>query len=431
MPLRCVFSWLFLGRLRPGWLCAGAAAFLLLLLSGASPLQAQPGPFRFENPKQTKVRVPAFMQRNLVIIPVQLNGQGPFNFLLDTGISSSLITDPKVRQQLRLRTKERYMISGAGEEEPLEAYRVDSVRVQLKGIDCPRLSFLSLSNDVLNLSGYVGMPIHGLLGSDIFRSFVVEIRPQDQQVVFYTPTSYKVPRGRQWTSIPLDIEGNKTYVTLPVTLSDSLTIPLKLVLDTGAGHALSIETTSDPRLKVPAKNLRTQLGRGLNGYINGYLGRVQALHLGKYKVPALLTSFPDAADVAQRADVFRNGNLGFELLKRFVVVIDYTHNRLLLRPNITFREPFEHDMAGCEIVASGSELRRYLFARIMPDSPAAVAGLQANDELVSVNLIPASQLNLTQVSNLFRSYDGRIMLLVVRRPSGKLFTAALRLRRQI
>lgn len=431
MPLRCVFGWLFSSRIRPGGVCVWMAVGLCLLLGSARPLYAQPGPFYFESPKQTKTRIPVFVQRNLVIIPLMLNGQGPFNFLLDTGINSSLITDPSIRQRLNLRTKERYMVSGAGEEEPLEAYRVDSVRVQLKDIVCPRLSFLSLSNDVLNLSGYVGMPIHGLLGSDIFRSFVVEIRPQDQHVVFHTPESYRTPRGRQWTRIPLDIEGNKTYVTLPVTLSDSLTLPLKLVLDTGAGHALSIETSSDARLQVPAKHLRTQLGRGLNGYINGYLGRVTALQLGKYKVPSLLTSFPDAADVAQRADVFRNGNLGFELLKRFVVVIDYTKNRLLLRPNLTFREPFEHDMAGFEVVAGGTELRRYLITKVMPESPAELAGLQANDELVSVNLLPTAQLTLTQVSNLFRSYDGRIMILVVRRPSGKTFTTALRLRRQI
>lgn len=431
MPLCCVFGWLFPGRIRPGWVCLWLAGWVSFLLVPARPLQAQDRPFTFDSPKQTNTRMPVFVQRNLVIIPVMLNGQGPFNFLLDTGISSSLITDPALRQRLSLRTKERYLVSGAGEEEPLEAFRVDSVRVQLKGITCERLPFLILSNDVLNLSGYVGMPIHGLLGSDIFRSFVVEIRPQDQQVVFHNPETYRVPRGNKWTRVPLDIEGNKTYVTVPVALSDSLTLPLKLVLDTGAGHALSIETSSDPRLKVPPKHLRTQLGRGLNGYINGYLGRVQALQLGKYKVPSLITSFPDAADVAQRADVFRNGNLGFELLKRFVVVIDYTHNRLLLRPNLTFRDPFEHDMAGFEIVASGTELRRYLVTRILPDSPAAAAGLETNDELVSVNLIPTSQLNLTQVSNLFRSYDGRIMLLVLRRPSGKLFTTALQLRRRI
>ncbi|MGO8609984.1 hypothetical protein ACC848_44315, partial [Rhizobium johnstonii] len=79
-------------------------------------------------------------------------------------------------------------------------------------------------------------------------------------------------RGKKWARIPLDMEGRKSYVTLPVQLSASLTLPLKLVLDTGAGHALSLETTSDDRLALPETRLRTPLGRGLNGNINGYLG---------------------------------------------------------------------------------------------------------------------------------------------------------------
>ncbi|TGE06498.1 hypothetical protein EU556_16830 [Hymenobacter fodinae] len=431
MPLRSVVIWLFWGRIRAGWLRLSLLLACCLCSGVQRPALAQPGPFSLVATQEKKVRIPVFMQRNLVIIPLRLNGQGPFNFLLDTGINTSLITDASLRQQLRLRPKQRFLVSGAGEEEPLEAFLVDSVQVELKNIACPALSLLLLSNDVLNLSGYVGMPIHGLLGADIFRSFVVEINPVEQEVVFHQPEDYRAPRGRRWAQIPLDMEGNKTYVTLPVTLNDSLTLPLKLVLDTGAGHALSLETTSDKQLKLPAQHLRTQLGRGLNGYINGYLGRVTELRLGRYRVPSLLTSFPDAADVAQRADVFRNGNLGFELLKRFMIVIDYTHNRLLLRPNSTFRQPFEHDMSGFDLVAAGPELRRYVIGKIQPESPAALAGLQTNDELVSINLIPTAELSLTQISNLFRSYHNRLLLLVIRRPSGELYTTALRLQRQI
>ncbi|WP_152981475.1 PDZ domain-containing protein [Hymenobacter sp. AT01-02] len=288
-----------------------------------------------------------------------------------------------------------------------------------------------LSEDILNLSGYVGMPIHGLLGSAIFRSFAVEVQPEKEQLVFRHPTRYRRPRSKRWVSIPLEIENSKPYLTVPVVLSDSLTMPLKLVLDTGAGHALSLETTSSPRLRVPPTRLRTQLGRGLSGYINGYLGRVAALRLGRYQVPSLLTSFPDAADVALRTDVYRNGNLGFELLKRFVVIIDYPRNQLLLRPNGLFRDPFEHDMCGLDIMATGENYRRYLLMKVQPHSPAEAAGLRPRDELLSINLLPASQLNLTQVSRMFHSADGRTLLLLVRRENGELFTTTIRLKRQI
>jgi hypothetical protein len=318
---------------------------------------------------------------------------------------------------------------GAGGEGALEAFQVDSVRVTMHGVEAPALTFLVLSDDALDLSGYVGMPMHGILGSDLFRSFVLRIHPLSGQLQLFDPLHFKTPRSRRWASMPLTLEGGKAYLNTEASINDTLLLPLKLILDTGAGHALSIETKSDPRLVVPKQRLRSQLGRGLNGFINGYLGRVTSLQLGQYKVRSLLTSFPDADQV--RSEVARNGNIGFELLKRFELIIDYHHNRLMLQPNSLFRDPFEHDMCGFELLATGPDYRRYLVLRVEPGSPADQAGLQAKDEILSVNLLPAAGLTLTQMSRLFHSADGRQLLLIVRRADGELVTTAVRLKRQI
>lgn len=410
----------------------------LLLLGLAGPVVPGQGQisepvFRLLRPHARQAKVPFALQRNLIVVSVLLNGQGPYNFLLDTGLTVSLITDPEVGRELKLITAGRMMVSGAGEEQAVEAYQVPAVAVELDGhVGAARASFLMLSDDVLNISGYVGLPVHGLLGSDVFRNLVVRIDAEQQQLVFFNPDRYRAPRGRRWTNLPLELDGYKAYLTLPVQLTDSLQLPLRLVLDTGAGHALSVETTSDPRLHLPPARLRTQLGLGLNGTINGFLGRVQALQLGRYRVGTLLTSFPDSADVAGRAETFRNGNLGFELLKRFTTIIDYPHNRLLLRPNGQFRDPFEHDMVGFDLLAFGPNYRRYRLLRIEPGGPADQAGLQAGDEITSINLIPAEFFSLTDISRMLHSADGRQLLFVVRRPgTDDLQTARVRLTRQI
>ncbi|WP_167851989.1 aspartyl protease family protein [Hymenobacter elongatus] len=371
------------------------------------------------------------LERNLIVINAQLNGQGPYNFLLDTGVGTSIITDPSLRTTLKLRVGRSFRVAGVGNEAPLEAFETDSVRVGLPGVETTSMLFLALSEDILNLSGYVGMPIHGILGSDVFRSFVVEIRPSESLLLFHDPAHYRKPRGRRWTALPLDLEGNKPYLTTQVQITDSLQLPLKLILDTGAGHALSLETTSSRQLRLPPKRLRSQLGKGLNGFINGYLGRVSGMKLGRYQINSLLTSFPDSADVAMRADVPRNGNIGFELLKRFDVVINYTNNYLMLRPNFLYREPFEHDMCGMDLIAGGPDYRRYVIAHVVPGSPAAKAGLQTNDEILSINLLPASAFSLTQISRLLHSADGRKILLIVRHADGELATTQVQLKREI
>ncbi|MFD2718462.1 aspartyl protease family protein [Hymenobacter monticola] len=389
-------------------------------------------PFRLRNTRHPRARVPVQLQRNLLIVKCLLNGAGPYNFLLDTGVSTTLITSPALADSLHLRHGERFRIVGAGgADSGLLAYQADSVRLTLGGVEAAHLSPLVLEADALNLSGYVGMPIHGILGSELFRSFVVALRPEESFMVLHDPATFQAPRGRQWSSLPISLEKGKAYFQAPVQLSDSLTLPLKLVLDTGASHALSLETDSDPRLALPPRRLAAELGQGLTGTVRGYLGRVGALHLGRYRLRSVLTSYPDGADVHRRADVPRNGNVGYELLKRFSLVIDYPHQRLLLRPNAHLSEPFEHDMCGLDLLAFSPDYRRYLVLSVAPGSPAHQAGVELDEELLSINLLPASAFTLTQLSRMLRSEDGRAVYLVLRRPNGDLHTVTLRLKRQI
>jgi predicted aspartyl protease len=409
------------------------ACVLLWLLHCSGGVWAQPvAVFRFARPKQRQVQLAFEQQRNFIIVSCRLNGTGPYNFLLDTGAGTSLITNPHLADSLHLRRGEKFRVVGAGGQiTSLLAYQTDSVRLTLPGVVAPAMSLLVLSEDVLNLSGYVGMPIHGILGPELFNSFVVKILPTQNTLVLLPPAHFVPPRNPRWTSVPLSLEINKAYFTTPIELADSLTLPLKLVLDTGAGHALSLEVGSDPRLHLPAHRLSTELGRGLNGVVNGSLGRVANLHLGRYRVRSVLTSFPNAADVHSRTGVHRNGNIGFELLKRFSIIIDYPHQRLWLRPNQYFTDPFEHDMSGLELLAVGPNLRQFIVLRVVPGSPAAEAGILPDEQVVSINFLPTSTFSLTQLSHLLHSADGRSLIMVLRRADGELHTAIVRLKRQI
>ena len=422
-----------------GALCA---LFGLLLTSGAA---AQPGPaaslgaFAFTQAGRHQVRVPFLAQRNLLIISARLNGKGPYNFLLDTGVASSLLTDPQLADSLHLTHGAEYRLTGlGGTDSGLRAYEALDVRVTLPGAEAPAMNWLVLSSDVLDLSGYVGMPVHGIMGSELFRSFVVTIQPERRELLLTDPAAYQAPRGRRWASLPLTLDHDKAYVMASVqqqgAAPDSAPLPLRLVLDTGAGHALSLETTADPRLHLPAACLRTDLGRGLTGIVSGALGRVAAVQLGCYRLPQVLTSFPDAAQVHERltsTERTRHGNLGYEVLKRFITVIDYPHGRLLLRPTPALREPFEHDMCGLDLLATGPGFRRFVVLRVAPGSPAASAGIMEGEELLSINLMPAGSFTITDVNHLLHSQDGRLLFLLLRRADGELYSASVRLKRQI
>lgn len=430
MRLRLLIGW--------GWLRGALLVGLGLLLGG--PGSAQPGPvaasqFVFSRPGHHKVRVPFLSPRNLIIISVRLNGRGPYNFLLDTGVASSLLTNPQLADSLGLAHGTEYRLQGVGgSDSGLRAYETTRVRVGLLGAEAASTTWLVLNSDVLDLSGYVGMPVQGIMGADLFRSFVVIIHPEQHELVLVEPDRYKAPRGRRWASLPLGVDHDKAYVTAGVQQLGTAPLPLRLLLDTGAGHALSLETTADHRLRLPAQRLRTDLGRGLTGIVSGSLGRVAAVQLGRYHLPQVLTSFPDSAQVHERlsgTERARHGSIGYEVLKRFTTVIDYPHGRLLLRPTPALREPFEHDMCGLDLLAVGPSYRQYQVLRVVPNSPAHSAGIAEGEELVAINLIPTQFFSITDLNHMLHSQDGRVLLLLLRRANGQLYSANVKLKRQI
>ena len=418
-----------------GWLWL--ALLLVGRLGAAQPVR--PGAFSLLNPARHSAHFSFTTQRNLIIVAARINGAGPFNFLLDTGVATSLFTNPRLADSLGLPHGPEYRLVGVGgEDSGLTAYQARGVRVELPGVVAPHLTWLVLSSDVLNLSGYAGMPVQGIMGAELFHSLVVSIESMQNRITVYDPGTYRVPRNRRWATLPLRIEREKAYLTAHVeqlTASTSVDpLALQLLLDTGAGHALSIETSADARLHLPATCLRTDLGRGLSGLVSGYLGRVASLRLGRYRLPQVLTSFPDSSQVHQRlpaGERNRQGNLGYETLKRFHVVIDYPHQQLLLRPTASLRDPFEHDMCGLDLLATGPNFHRYLVQRIVPNSPAAAAGISPGEELVSINFLPVSTLSIGDVHRLLHLRDGLMLFMVLRRPDGELHPANIRLKRQI
>ncbi len=435
MRVSTLLGWV--AGLRVGWLALGLS---MLLKAGVGQAQTMPTAFVIRRAGRHQARLPFTTQRNLIIVAARLNGHGPYNFLLDTGVGTSLLTDPVLADSLHLARGSEYKLLGVGgTDSGLRAYEAINVRVSLSGrAEAPGMTWLLLSNDVLDLSGYVGMPIHGIIGSDLFHSFVVTIRPEQHELVLTNPADFRAPRGRRWARLPLVVEHDKAYLTALVqqqpATPNAVPLPLRLLLDTGAGHALSLETTSDLRLHLPATRLRTDLGRGLTGLISGSLGRVVAMQLGHYHLPGVLTSFPDSSQVHERlsgSERLRNGSIGYEVLKRFTTVIDYPHHQLLLRPTAALREPFEHDMCGLDLLATGPDYRRYLVQRVVPNSPAASAGIAEGEELLSINFLPINVFSLTDLSHMLHSQDGRVLLLLLRRHDGELHTASIRLKRQI
>ncbi|MXV14240.1 aspartyl protease family protein [Hufsiella ginkgonis] len=350
------------------------------------------------------------MVKNLMIIPIMINGKGPFNFALDTGVGLFIITDSTLIDSLAIHTLRQIKITGFGEGKDISAYVTPSVTLHIGTGISGNVSAAILKHDAFDLSTYTGMPVHGLIGYEFFNSFIVRIDYQVKTITAYsTEKPYRLRRG---ATVPITIEEHKPYLQSEVTLFSGRTLLTKLIIDTGAGHPISLETDLGNPFEVPKPNIAGNLGVGLNGPIKGNIARIGSFRLGNYELKNVIAAFPDFNDVgAKVGGVNRNGNLGNTILKRFNVVFDYSRGLMYIRPSYEFKEAFEHDMSGLELNAAGKDLDRIIISRVEPGSAGDDAGLKKDDEILAINFKPVNTMSLQEIDDLFRSRNNKNLLL--------------------
>lgn len=368
---------------------------------------------KFEFPgRRKKEIVPFKLVKNLIIIKLMVNGKGPFNFVLDTGVGLFLISDPKLIDSVSIKNLRSINITGFGDGEPLSAFVTPTIDVGFGSTNAKGLSAAILKKDIFELSNYVGMPVHGLIGYEFFNSFIVKINFSLNTITIYSPETAYIPR--KGYRVPLMIEDRKPYLISNIQLGTGEKIAAKMIIDTGAGHPISLETNGGVPFEVPEVNIPGNLGIGLTGPISGYISRVKSLTLGKYTLNNVIAAFPDYNDVASKVySVSRNGNMGVTVLKRFNVVFDYNESALYLKPGESLYEPFEHDMSGMELTSAGVKFDRILVGRVESGSSAEKAGLHKNDEIIAINFKPVAEMTAAEVDNLFRSKSDRMFILDV------------------
>jgi hypothetical protein len=359
--------------------------------------------------------IPFKMVNNLIIIPLRLNKSDTMNFILDTGVRTALLIGLQTGDSLQLKYARKIKIKGLGEGDDVEAIHSFGNRIDLPGIYGVNQDILILLQDVFFFSSKLGMRIHGILGYDIFKNFVVDINYERKELLIRHHSRFKVKRSDN--VVPILVEEGKPYVKAKIMSDNNQWVDVKLILDTGASHALSLDIFSNRAITLPNKVKDAYLGRGLNGDIRGKIGRIKNFHLGGFELENILTSFPDSTSLRHVVDVAerRHGNIGAEILKRFHLTFDYLNQRMIIRPNAYFKKPFVYNMSGIEISTPVPGLPLYVISDIEEDSPAERAGLKKGDQLLYLNNKLAFQYSLNEIIALFQSKAGRKIIMSVQR----------------
>ncbi len=363
-----------------------------------------------------KISVPFKMVRNMIIVKTMINGKGPFNFIIDSGVGIIIITDPSLVDSIGTKSNRVIKLSGLGDANEVNAVINSNLDFNIEGIKGVNLSAAILKKDRFGLSNYTGMPIHGLIGYDFFNNLAVKFNFFDSTLT--VARSGYLKEFKKGYQIPLAIEQGKPYITATVKYAGNPPTESKLVVDFGAGHPLLLENI-DKNNTLPKKFISANLGMGFTGPISGLLSRVEEVDIGKYHFNNVITSFT-VRDTSQKADVERDGNLGLGILKRFDLILDYSAATMYLKPGRGFKEPFEHDMSGLEYFGDGDDYRTIIISRVEQGSAADMAGIKKDDAILAVNFKPVNELTIQQIDDIFKSGEDRSLLLDIYRDKKRL-----------
>jgi len=134
-----------------------------------------------------------------IVIEARVNGQGPFNFALDTAASISVVFDELSRtHELNPVSDDEIMIQGLVASGKFPLLGVDHITVGDEAWTEP--SIASLPGEAVSRPG-----IDGILGIDFLRRYAIGFSTQEKVIRLYPPDHLDTTPAWGWTSVPLEL----------------------------------------------------------------------------------------------------------------------------------------------------------------------------------------------------------------------------------
>ncbi|NKI28047.1 PDZ domain-containing protein [Arenibacter sp. 6A1] len=399
---------------------------------------------------------------NLIVLPVEVNG-AKLSFILDSGVYKPILFNISDKDSVQINNVTEVTIRGLGDGEPISALKSSNNVFKIgKSVNYDQLLYIVMDKDI-NFSPKLGMAIHGIIGYDLFRDFVVKINYGSQTIKLYDPENYTPPKKTKSETLPLVVENNKAYIQGTVFLKDNKPIPVKLLIDTGSSDAVWLFENNTKGIGLPENSYEDFLGQGLSGKVFGKRTKIEGVSLGTFHFKDAKAAFPDMeyySILGAMGD--RDGSLGGEILKRFSVVFDYHNQQISLKKNGYFKDPFHFNLSGLDIQHNGvryisesitdgrgvvindeesfgdvqilfegktrlSLVPEIVVSGIRAGSPAQEAGLKEGDIILSVNGKKIYDYKLQEIIKMLNDKQGkRVKVLIERYNKDMLFSFVLK-----
>jgi PDZ domain len=362
-------------------------------------------------------QIPADFVRNLIFLPVRVNGSRTFLFALDSSaLTSSIDPQRAARLDVKLQTTGADSSSASAHD----------VLLELPGLQIPMTSLPELSQQ--KLAEQTGQPSLGVLGKDFFDRVVIAVDYARQTVQLYDPSVFTYAGTGK--TFPLSFAGDVPLLRAKAEISGHKTVDADFVLDTGLDAAIVFYRAFTDSERISAAHFKTEPAYypEIDDGAKILLGRLKGFQIGPYAIETPVAAFSQS-DSGATADKKVAGAIGANFLRRFTVIFDFPHQRVILEPNLQFNHSLDEDMSGLSVIAQGANLKTFAIVRVQPGTPAADAGIQPGDVIAAIDDEAAADLTLSAVRDLFRQIGHEYKLLIDRK--GQSLTVSIKMHRVI
>lgn len=354
-------------------------ALLACVLTCAAPIAA----------RAADLAVPFDFFNNQIFVKAQVNGHAPVWLIVDSG-ASGCVVDPAFARRWGLKVEGQTQGTGAGKGTVTIRFAPD-VTYGLAG----GLKLTPPRSYVIDLSGQTtlqGREVAGILGRDLFARYVVDIDFETRVMTLRDPQAYAYEGPG--AVLPITLSHGTPHVRMSVKVAGRDPVEQEVLVDSGSGDATDLDelANSPARLEVVG-------GVGLGQEFRTTLGRGEWARIGPYELKA-----PQGVTGGVPL-------IGNEVLRRFRVIFDYPHARMVLEPNGHIGDPFAFDASGLDLRWT-ADLKRFAVHDLAKGSPAAAAGLKAGEEIAAIDGQPASAFDIAQMQKLLAEPGRRLRLTV-------------------
>lgn len=403
----------------------------------------------FELRDAKKIVIPFKFINNLIFIPINING-AELTFLLDTGVAETSIFSLE-NKELKLVNIEKIKFSGLGGDRSIDGFRSENNigKIGKNFVNDSMTVFIIMDQD-FNISSHVGIPVNGIIGYHFFKNHPVIIDYVSKKLTIYKDEEQFRKKIKNFSELDISIEKNKPYIFADVEMTKERKSS-KLLIDLGNSDPIWLFPKLIKDFVYNRPNIDDFLGRGFNGDIYGKRSRIHNFYLGDFKFEKPLTAMPDEYSI-QHVNLVENrkGSVGGDIMRRFTVGFDYPREKIYLKKNRNFDDPFHFNMSGLDFRQDGMEWTKdivnlptksqnnlsggtevfssslqynftlkpiFSIAGVRKDSPGAKAGLQKDDRLISINGKKTADMTLQKILELMKSEEGRTIEMLIERKS--------------